>query len=135
VNETGTISWFGGPNDDGVSPSEGLAFIGNVMDKPELFLPYQPEGTTGLARRLNENVHYIAMRWDYDKTPRDMLLTDLALVRATKTGVALTAFPADWGPNVNTGRIADLSLGLMADLGIQTDDEVEVIFPYNPEVA
>ena len=28
------------------------------------------------------------------------------------------------------GRIADISPGLMDDLGIETDDEVEVVFPY-----
>src|SRR4029077_2554703 len=45
----GKCSWFGGESDDGVAPDEGLAFIDNVMDAPHLFLPYQPEGTTGLA--------------------------------------------------------------------------------------
>jgi hypothetical protein len=54
----------------------------------------------------------------------------VALVRSIRTGIALKAFPADWGPNQNTGRIADISPGLMDDLGIETDDEVEVIFPY-----
>jgi hypothetical protein len=54
----------------------------------------------------------------------------MALVTATKTGIALTAFPSDWGPNENTGRIADLSPGLMTDLGIETDDEVTVVYPY-----
>jgi hypothetical protein len=44
--------------------------------------------------------------------------------------MALTAFPADWGPNEKTGRVADLSPGLMADLRIETDGEVEVVFPY-----
>jgi hypothetical protein len=57
-----------------------------------------------------------------------MLLSEVALVQAGD--VALTAFPADWGPHENTGRIADISPGLMADLGIETDDEVQVIFPY-----
>ena len=61
---TGKCSYFGGPNDDGVSPDEGLAFIYNVEDRPELFLPYQPEGTTGLARRLNPYIDYVACRWD-----------------------------------------------------------------------
>ena len=67
---TGKVSWFGGPDDDGVSPSEGLAFIQDMMQAPHLFLPYQPEGTTGLARRLNPHIHYIACRWDYDETPQ-----------------------------------------------------------------
>jgi hypothetical protein len=58
-----------------------------------------------------------------------MMREELALVRAG--GIELTAFPADWGPNDEaTGRVADLSPGLLADLGLKTDDEVEVIFPY-----
>ena len=130
---TGKASCFGGPDDMGVSPSEGLAFIQDLMQAPHLFLPYQPDDTTGLARRLNPHVHYIACRWDYDVTPRPMLLEEVALVRAPKTGVELTAFPGDWGPNEKTGRVADLSPGLMADLGIETDDEVEVVFPAGRE--
>jgi hypothetical protein len=64
-----------------------------------------------------------------------MLLSEKALVRAVRTGIELTAFPADWGPNENTGRIADISPGLMDDLGITTDDEVEVTFPYQDDLA
>jgi hypothetical protein len=55
-----------------------------------------------------------------------MLLEKVALVYAPETGVALKAFPADWGPNESTGRVADLSPCLMDDLGIKTDGEVEV---------
>ena len=127
------MSWFGGPDDDGVDPDEPLAFIFDVMEAPQLFLPYQPDGTSGLARRLNPHTHYLACRWNYDLTPRELLLQEKALVRSLKTGIALTAFPSDWGPNDNTGRIADLSPGLMADLGIITDDEVEIVFPYEEE--
>lgn len=126
----GKVSHFGGPEDSGVSESEGLAFIYEVDDAPHLFLPYQPEGTTGLARRLNPFVHYIAMRWDYSEHPKETLLSKLALVRNLETGVALKAIPADWGPNETTERVADLSPSLMEDLDLETDDEVEVIFPY-----
>ena len=126
----GKVSWFGGPDDKGVKADEGLAFITEVDQAPELFLPYQPPGTTGLARRLDPSVFYLACRWDYKQTPRAMLLAELALVKATKTGIALEAYPADWGPNEKTGRIADISPGLMEALGIETDDEVEVTFPY-----
>jgi N-acetylmuramoyl-L-alanine amidase len=126
----GAVSWFGGPNDDGVAEDEGLAFIYEIEEKPELFLPFQPEGTTGLARRLNPHIHYLAMRWNYEVTSREMLKQEVALVKNPRTGVALTAFPADWGPDEATGRIADLSLGLMTDLGIETDEEVEIVFPY-----
>jgi len=127
----GSCSSFGGPDDTGVSPSEGLAFISSVDQNQFLFLPTQPAGTTGLARRLNPYVHYVACRWDYDKTSKEMLRSGkMAKVTAVKTGVELLAFPADWGPNENTGRVADLSPGLLTDLGIGTDDEVEVVYPY-----
>ena len=128
---TGKCSSFGGPDDEGVSPREELAFIHEMDQAPHLFLPYQPEGTSGLARRLNPYVHYVACRWNYDDTSREMLTDKVALVRAPATGIALTAFPADWGPNANTGRVADLSPGLMADLGIETDDVVEITFPFD----
>jgi N-acetylmuramoyl-L-alanine amidase len=128
----GTVSWFGGPEDDGVAPDEGLAFIDEVEQAPHLFLRYQPEDTTGLARRLDPEQHYIAIRWDYDIYPKDMLGSShyLALVRAPTTGRQFVAYPADWGPHEHTGRIADISPGLMDELGIDTDDEIEVIFPY-----
>jgi N-acetylmuramoyl-L-alanine amidase len=126
----GKVSWFGGPEDGGVAPDEGLAFIYDVDDAPHLFLDQQPPGTSGLARRLDPEVFYIACRWDYNKYPKPSLLEHAALVRAPKTGREFMAFPADWGPNEATGRIADISSGLMDALGIETDDEVEVIYPY-----
>lgn len=131
---TGTCSYFGGPDDQGVSPSEGLAFIYDVDDAPQLFLPFQPEGTTGLARRLNPYVHYFACRFDYSKMPKTEIIKHMGLVTAKKTGIAIRAFPADWGPHEEkTGRAADLSPKLMEDLGIKTDDEVTVIFPFDNE--
>jgi hypothetical protein len=132
LNLRGKVSWFGGPEDMGVSPSEGLAFIFDVATAPRLFLATQPPGTSGLARRLNPSVPYIACRWDYDEFPKDMLasMDFTALVSAPKTGRRFKAWPADWGPHSDTGRVADISLGLMEYLGIMTDDEVEVIFPH-----
>jgi len=131
MKTTGKVSWFGGPDDNGVSPSEGLAFIFEVEDAPHLFLDYQPTGTTGLARRLDPEQYYIACRWDYDEPDQSKteLLKHMAHVRSTKTGKEFSAYPADWGPNENTGRIADISPGLMAALGIDTDDTVEVVYP------
>jgi N-acetylmuramoyl-L-alanine amidase len=125
----GRCSWFGGPNDTGVAPDEGLAFIYSYDQAPQLFLPQQPPGTTGLARRLDPDVFYVACRWDYSTTPKDMLADPetKALVRAGDR--EFLAWPADWGPNQNTGRVADLSPGLMAALGITTDDAVEIVYP------
>jgi hypothetical protein len=126
----GKVSWFGGPEDTGVAPDEGLAFLYEYDDKPELFLKQQPPGTTGLARRLDPGESYIAMRWDYEQFPKEFLRGDVkARVRAPKTGKEYLATPADWGPHVDTTRVADISPGLMEALGIETDDQVEVEFP------
>jgi N-acetylmuramoyl-L-alanine amidase len=131
----GKCSWFGGPDDTGVSPSEGLAFIFDIDDAPHLFLPTQPPGTTGLARRLDPEQFYVACRWDYnapDQSKTD-LLKHTAMVHSPKTGLQIECYPADWGPHVDTGRVADISPGLMEALGIETDDEVEVIYPYGDQ--
>ena len=125
----GQCSHFGGPEDTGVSSSEGLAFIYDYDEAPHLFLEDQPEGTTGLARRLNPGIFYVACRWDYNVTSKTMLASPSrqALVRAN--GKEFLAWPADWGPNESTGRVADLSPALMEALDLQTDDEVEVLYP------
>jgi hypothetical protein len=51
-----------------------------------------------------------------------------AIVRAAN-GREFHAWPADWGPHQDTGRVADLSPALMDALDITTDDEVEVLYP------
>jgi hypothetical protein len=137
VEFTGTCSWFGGPDDDGVAWDEDLAWWENwdqvvKAGATSLFLDYQPEGTSGMARRLDPDEPYVACRWDYDVTPKVMLADQklLASVYAPKTGKRFFARPADWGPHEQkTGRAADLSPGLMELLGIETDDEVEVTYP------
>ena len=130
----GTCSYFGGPDDMGVSAEEGLAFHYAITEANQhLFLPLVPMGTSGLARRLNPYVHYLACRWNYDVTSKEMLAGSgqVALVRAPATGRELTAIPADWGPHEEkTGRAADLSPSLLKDLGIETDDIVEVVYPW-----
>jgi N-acetylmuramoyl-L-alanine amidase len=135
---TGKVSHFGGPEDMGVSPSEDLAFwedYNKVADPEELFLPQQPSGTTGLARRLDPNKYYIACRWNYDQFSKAELASGdhWALVRALKTGKQVIARPADWGPNQATGRVADVSPGVLKALGIVTDDTVEVVYPFGEE--
>ena len=130
----GACSHFGGPYDTGVSEDEGLAFIYEINeDNQQLFLPINTG--TGLARQLNPFVNYVACRWDYDVTPKDMLAESgqRALVRALRTGRSALAFPADWGPHGSTDRVADLSPGLCEILGVETDDEVEVIYPWRGE--
>jgi N-acetylmuramoyl-L-alanine amidase len=130
----GRCSTFGGPEDEGVSASEGLAFIypGEEEEFAHLFLPTQPPSTTGLARRLDVNVMYVACRWDYSVTSKEMLRNQSlkAGVRNPRTGKTVAAFPSDWGPHEEeTGRAADLSPALLDALGLETDDEVEVAYP------
>jgi lysozyme len=131
TNLRGKVSWFGGPSDTDVAPDEGLAFLYDVSDAPQLFLDEQPPGTTGLARRLDsDNVFYIATRWDYDIYPKSMLPDMRVKVTATKTGKSIICTPADWGPHQDTNRCADVSRATLAALGIETDDEIEIEFPY-----
>jgi hypothetical protein len=129
----GKCSWFGGPEDTGVDTDEQLAWWGSTeagrADAPELFLPYQPSGTTGAARALDPSTSYIAMRFDYENQWSKAELASgnvMFWVRSIKTGKKYKARPADWGPHTDTGRVADLSRGLMDALELETDDEVEI---------
>jgi hypothetical protein len=126
---TGKCSEFGGPHDMGVGPHEGLALVHSAGQLPEFFLPDTDPRVSGLglARRLNPVRHYIAMRWDYRVTPVSWLLQHTVTVSAR--GKSFEAQPVDWGPNAATHRIADLSPGLLRDLGIETDDFVTVTIP------
>lgn len=130
----GKMSTFGGPHDHGMTPSEGLAlFEKSDLSNPQyadLFLPASPPGTSGLGRRLNPAKYYLACRWIYDETPKPFLKRTLALVENPQNGRTAHARPVDWGPNTSTGRIADLSPGLAAVLGLNTDDDAVVtVFP------
>ena len=126
----GKMSTFGGPRDTGMSADEGLALFGQAdLQDPKysyLFLPTPPPGTTGLGRRLNPDKYYFACRWNYTDTPREFLKRALARVENPSNGRSADARPVDWGPNISTGRVADLSPGLAAALGLQTDDLVRI---------
>jgi hypothetical protein len=128
---SGRMSVFGGPDDTGVEPSEGLALIepSDLASFPDLFLATQPAGTTGLARRLDPSAAYIACRWDYSVTPKDFLKSNRVVVTNPLTGRSGSAQPVDFGPNAATGRVADLSPGLASALGLKTNDACTVNVP------
>ena len=113
-----------------MSADEGLALFTQAdLQDPKysyLFLPTPPPGTTGLGRRLNPDKYYFACRWNYNDTPREFLKRALARVENPANGRAADARPVDWGPHISTGRVADLSPGLAAALGLQTDDVVRI---------
>jgi len=120
---TGKISTFGGPKDMGVTRTEGLALI----EPDDLKIPwfaklFLPQTTApGLARRLNPEMFYCAARWNYLFTSRSLLRKSLCEVVTAKGRRALCR-PVDWGPNIRTGRVMDLSPGLANYLGLKTDD-------------
>jgi hypothetical protein len=134
----GKMSLFGGPADEGVGPHEGLALVGPTDLAcwwfSCLFLGEQPAGTTGLARRLNPRAYYMAMRWDYGRFPKEMLRQAVVRLSNPATGAHVFARPVDFGPGdgsvidgqatAETGRMADLSPGAAAALGLVTDDLV-----------
>jgi N-acetylmuramoyl-L-alanine amidase len=121
----GKCSTFGGPDDE--DPDNALAFFYEYSDAPSLFLiDHDPND---LFHSLNPAVYYLACRWDYDITPKEMLRNTMikALVRAN--GREWLAHPSDFGPHGDTDRVVDLSPGLAAALCVETDDIVEVIYP------
>jgi hypothetical protein len=126
----GKMSTFGGPRDYDMRPAEELALVNHHTEYlyKEYFLPEQPVGTTGPARRLNPEKFYIACRWDYKSTPKAALSHILVKVTNVATGHSAYARPIDWGPHEKKtkGRVADLSPGLAIFLGLRTDDVVEV---------
>ena len=135
---SGKMSVFGGPADEGVSPHEGLALVApadlGIGWWSCLFLPQQPDGTTGMARRLNPRAFYLAMRWDYAVHPKQLLRNTVVKLTNPANGLHILARPVDFGPgdgsiidgrsSRDTGRIADLSPGAATALGLTTDGVV-----------
>jgi hypothetical protein len=128
----GTISTFGGPLDKGMSEDEGLAIVQNedIARDPKVAKLFRDPQRGAKGRNLaNDTTHYIACRWVYSQTPRSHLVRTLVQVRNPETGVSFLARPVDWGPAKWTGRVADLSDKLAADLGLKTNQTCEVIVP------
>lgn len=136
----GKVSCFGGPHDSGVGSAEGLSCIepGDLAEWwfSRCFGP-QPAGTTGLARRLNPDAFYLAMRWHYgaeNGIPGDILpgwtreQVRRAAFKVSANGKSIIAQAADWGPDLDphdaaaAERVADLSPGIFAALSLDTDD-------------
>ncbi len=129
----GRMSTFGGPDDDGMTPTENLALVekqDQADDYPsDFFLSPSAAGAPGWGRRLNPDKFYIACRWDYSQTPKAFLRTAQITVQDPTNGRSAQARAVDWGPNVGTHRVADLSPGLARYLDAKTDDIVNVIIP------
>lgn len=126
----GKMSVFGGPDDTGMQPDEGLALFADETTMRAhglgawLLTPEQA-GAPGLGRRLVVTKPYIACRWIKEHYP--LLRDAVAHCTNPRSGKTALARPMDWGPNPDTGRVADLSPGLAAELGLKTDDICTVV--------
>jgi hypothetical protein len=127
----GKIGTWGGPSDTGVPPDEGLSLVSpeSLESLKEYFLPTQPPGTTGLARRLNVEKYYMSARWNYKTFSREYLPKHKVKVSNPRNGKEAEAQPVDYGPSANFGRVADLSPGLATFLGLQIGDEAVITIP------
>lgn len=120
----GRMSTFGGPHDRGVSATEGLALFYTPAQMAQhglgsYLLTEGEAGAPGLARRLDTSKLYIACRWHTNDYP--LLRDAVAHVSNPANGRSELARPMDWGPHVDTGRVADLSPALATRLGLATD--------------
>jgi hypothetical protein len=139
---SGKCSSFGGPHDTGVGATEGLSCIdpgdlGEWWFRRLFVSPGMYDNRMGLARNLDPDALYCAMRWGYGEFSgiygdvlkgftRDQIRRGLILVTANGINVAMQA--ADWGPNPDTGRLIDMSPKALSLLKIGTDDIVSVQF-------
>lgn len=123
----GRCSHFGGPDDpEGtITPDLAIWNQAQAATRPDLFSSVGG----GLFTRLNPKSYYIACRWNYKQTPASYLRSIKVRVTNPKNGKSVEATPVDWGPHEKTGRVADLSPGIMSALALKTDDDVIVEVP------
>jgi len=138
---SGKCSYFGGAADTGVGPHEGLGLIEPTDLNDWWFRRIFVMGSgvwdsgKGLARNLDPNASYCAMRWAYGSFAgiygeilhgysREQVRRAIIVIEAN--GNRMFSQAADWGPNTDTGRLIDLSPGDCKRLGVVTDDVVTV---------
>jgi hypothetical protein len=121
---SGRVSWFGGPSDTGVGPTDRVAISGEVARS--LSTPTSPTAADLAAHP--EQYYYVAMRFDYAPNGKTWWRDARLLVTNPRTGAQVVVRPADWGPNTYTGRIIDCGPQVLADLGMTTDDTALVAF-------
>ncbi len=131
VTFRGKMSTFGGWNDPVMKKMENLAWIeteGHAAAYSGFFNPRKD--FEGFAWRLKKDeVPYLACRWDYRVLPKSFLAqpTTWATITNVTNGRSIQARPIDWGPNKEeTNREADLSPFVAAQLGLKTDEIVQV---------
>lgn len=123
----GKMSVFGGIDDKGMTDTEGLALYEHQEAdiRPDLFNPRI--GGFGTARRLKDGAYYLACRYDLKASGVRRAVRQLTpyVLHNPKNGKVVVASLVDWGPNERTGREFDVSPGVAAALGVDTDDVIE----------
>lgn len=122
----GRCSSFGGANDLGMKDDEHLAFYwlhSQCDERPDLFYPKGVE--EGTSKRLRPDAFYCAIRFPVEQK-KDYFGSHFKIINPA-TLLSVIAELVDWGPHERTGRVVDLSPGIMEALDIDTDDVVEVI--------
>lgn len=138
---SGKCSYFGGAADTGVGAQEGLSLIEGTDLNEWWFRRLFVTGaciwdrSKGLARNLDPNALYCAMRWGYASFAgvqgeilqgysREQIRRTIFIVSANGKNIYVQG--SDWGPNTDTNRLIDLSPGGCKRLGVKTDDIVSV---------
>lgn len=121
---SGRVSWFGGPDDTGVTSSETGAITGERLRS--LNSPLSPSVDDLTSRP--EDFYFAAMRFDYGPAGVSFWRDARLLVVNSATGSMIVVRPVDWGPNTSTRRTLDLSPQAMVDLDLATDDVALVAF-------
>lgn len=129
-NTSGRISWFGG---QGGGAYNSFALTGEPGGNPG--------PATGVWRGRNPGDEFFcAMRWPYVTENRRPIAginssdaqrwwaNKKILVVNPRNNRAVVVRAADWGPNIKTGRVIDVSKYAFDALGAKTDDNVEIAF-------
>lgn len=121
---SGRVSWFGGPNDTGVTSTETGAITGERLRS--LNSPLSPSADDLTSRP--EDFYFAAMRFNYGPAGVSFWRDARLLVLNPASGSMIVVRPVDWGPNTSTRRTVDLSPQAMVDLDMVTDDGALVAF-------
>lgn len=113
----GRVSWFGGKNDDGVTPDETGSLTGEIL------------------RGLPDNDYYCAMRFSFSPNGKKFWAGQRILVINPISQKAVVVRAIDWGPNTLTKRVIDLSKRALTDLGAETDDHLLCAFAKNSQAV
>jgi hypothetical protein len=123
------------PDYGGRCSTFGGAADSSLADSARVALPCGPDGEHTLAVDLDPEDYYCAMRWDYEQAGvatrwdgKRWWANRAVLVVNPGTGASVVVRAVDWGPNLGTGRVIDLSPAAARDLGVRTDDLVVIRF-------